>query len=92
VLQRLEQARESQTNSRRIQINRSDKDPELGFNIRGGAEFGHPIFVSQVFENSKASDAGMRVCHHDYHIHDTGSVSLDTWMTNDSSIPHLSFF
>jgi hypothetical protein len=47
---------------RTVTINNTSTD-ELGFKIRGGAEYGHGIFVLQIFEQSKAANAGLMVSH-----------------------------
>lgn len=57
----IQAAREENTKTRTIQLGRPTERAELGFNIRGGSEFGHGLYISQVVEGSKASESGLQV-------------------------------
>ena len=60
-MKELEEVLLSRTSSRSIGFTLDSSTDSLGFNIRGGKEFGCGIFVSQVYASSMAEQMGLQV-------------------------------
>ena len=55
-MNRLQEARDRQTKTRIVQLERKTLKSDIGFSMRGGAENGFGLFIADVFENSKAAE------------------------------------